>query len=150
MAEEDIKDETGAALGKRISMSDQSGVLKPTMPVMSAYNNEDKVPEKIQLRWLKLKTRPCIPLVTKCYRCQGYCHVARHCYKPTDICPACAGSHKFDACPTKYQKKCANCRGDHGSGYKDCPKYIEAKAIVRRTAEEKTTQRATTCLQVAG
>ena len=64
---------------------------------------------------LKFKTLPYILLVTRCFRCQGYGHVARHCYKPNDVCPACAGSHKFNACPTKDQKKCANCGGDHGS-----------------------------------
>ena len=138
MAEEVNKNETGAALVKRISKRDQSGVLKPTMTVMLAYNNEDEVPDRVHLRWLKLKTRPYIPLVTRCYRSQGYGHVARHCYKPTDVCPACAGSHMFDACPTKDKNRCANCKGDHGSGFKDCPKYIEAQAIVRRAAEEKT------------
>ena len=41
MVEDDIKNETGAALVKRISKRDQSGVLMPTMTVMLAYNNED-------------------------------------------------------------------------------------------------------------
>ena len=141
MAEEEIKDETGAALVKRIQKRDQSGMLIPTMTVMLAYNHEDEVPDKVQLRWLKFKTRPYIPLVMRCFRCQGYGHVARPCYKPNDVCPACAGSHKFDACPTKDQKKYANCRGDHGSGFKDCSKYFEAKAVVRRAAEENTSYR---------
>ena len=45
MAEEDIKVETGAALVKRTNKRDQSGVLKSTMTVMLAYNNEDEVPD---------------------------------------------------------------------------------------------------------
>ena len=142
MAEEKIKDdEKGAALVKRTQKCDQSGMLIPTMTVMLAYNHEDEVPDKVQLRWLKFKTRPYILLVTRCFRCQGYGHVARHCYKPNDLCPACSNSHKFDSYPTKDQKKCANCRGDHGSGFKDCPKYLEAKAVVRRAAEENMSYR---------
>ena len=50
MAEEDIKNETGAALVKRISKRDQSNVLKLTMTVMLSYNNEDEVPDRVQLR----------------------------------------------------------------------------------------------------
>ena len=80
MDEDDIKNETGAALVKRISKRDQSGVLMPAMTVMLAYNNEDEVPDRVQLRWFKLKTRPYMLLVTRCYRCQVYEHVARHCY----------------------------------------------------------------------
>ena len=114
---------------------------------MLAYNHEDEVPDKVQLRWLKFRTRPYIPLVTRCFQCHGYVHVARHCYKPNDVCPVCDDSHKFDACPTKDQKKCANCKGDHGSGFKDCPKYLEANAVVRRAAEETRSiaTRSSTC-----
>ena len=40
--------------------------------------------------------------------------------------------------PTRVRclKKCTDCKGDHGSGFKDCPKYIEAKVIVCRATEE--------------
>ena len=76
MAEEEIKDETGAAFVKRIQKRDQSVMLIPTKTVMLAYNHEDEVPDKVQLRWLKFKTRPYIPLVTRCFRCQGYGHIA--------------------------------------------------------------------------
>ena len=108
------------------------------MTVMLAYNHEDEVPDKVQLWWMKFKTRPYIPLATSWYRSHGYGHVARYCYKPNDSWPACAGSHKFDACPTKDMKKCVNCKGYHGSGFMECPKYIEAKAIVRRAAKQNT------------
>ena len=64
MAEDEIKDETGAALVKRIHKRNQAGTLIPTMTVMLAYR-EDKVPDEVQRRWLKLMTRPYIPLVTR-------------------------------------------------------------------------------------
>ena len=134
MVEDEIKDETEAALQQtRLVWStntndDSHAGVQPRGP-------EDQVLDKVQLRWLKLKTRPYFPLVTRCYRCQGYGHVAW--YKPKDVCPVCAGSHKFDACPTKDLKKCTHFKGDHGSRFKDCPRYIEAKATVR-AAEENT------------
>lgn len=66
MAEDEIKDESGAAHIKRIS---KFGILNPTMTVMLAYNHQDEVLDKVQLRWLKFKTQPYILLVTRCYRC---------------------------------------------------------------------------------
>ena len=85
--------------------STRSYRLSATQLKTLCYNgaNPNNNLEKVQLRLLKLY----IPLVTRCYRCQGYGHVAHHCYKPTDVCPVCAGSHKFNACPTNDQKKCA-------------------------------------------
>ena len=71
MAEEEIKDETGAALVKRIQKRDQSKMLIPTMTVMLAYNHEDEVSDKVNLRWLKFKTRPYIQLVTRCFQSQA-------------------------------------------------------------------------------
>ena len=67
MAEEEIKAETEVAIVKRIQKRDQSGVLLPTMTVMLAYNHEDEITDEVQLRWLKFKTRPYIPLVTRCF-----------------------------------------------------------------------------------
>ena len=61
MAEEEIKDETGAVLIKRIQKTIHSWMLMPTRTVLLAYNHEDEVPDKVQLRWLKFKTRPYIP-----------------------------------------------------------------------------------------
>ena len=40
------------------------------MTVTLAYNDEDEVPDMVQLRWLKFKSPPYIQLVTKCYRFQ--------------------------------------------------------------------------------
>ena len=80
MAEDEVMDETGAALVKRIQKRDQSGTLQPTMTVMLRYNDEDEVPDKVQRRWLTFKTRPHIPLVTNCDRCQGYTQHTTHGY----------------------------------------------------------------------
>ena len=50
MAEEEIKNETGATLVKRNQKRNRSGIPISTMTVMLAYNHDDEVPDKVQLR----------------------------------------------------------------------------------------------------
>ena len=118
-----IREETGTAFARRIKKRNEQGNQVTTMTVMLAYDRpETEVPAKVHMRWLVFKVSTYIPSVTRCYRCQGYSHAARHCYRTDDICPACAGKHKFEVCPNKEEKKCANCKDDYSAGSRDCPK----------------------------
>ena len=111
--------------------STRSYRLSATQLKTLCYNgaNPNTNSEKFQLRLLKLY----IPLVTRCYRGQGYGHVAHHCYKPTDVCPVCAGSRKFNTYPTKDQKKCANC-----NGYRPVRKKSRQKEIPSERNPDRT------------
>ena len=81
------------------------------------------------------------PQVTQCYQCQGFNHVAKDC-KNEVKCLRCAGSHKSTECPNKNQDnlvvRCSNCKGDHASVSKECPKFKEQLKI--QTEKAKTRQ----------
>ena len=83
------------------------------------------------------------PIVTQCYKCQGFNHVAKDC-KSEQKCVRCAGAHKSTECPDKNKKslklKCSNCNGDHVASSKSCPKFkdqIKIQADRAKARQEK-------------
>ena len=56
------------------------------------------------------------PLITQCYQCQGFNHVAKDC-KCQVKCMRCAKPHKSSECPGKgkdsFRPKCTNYNGEH-------------------------------------
>ena len=85
--------------------------------------NTAPVGNKIHIDWLWFTVKQYRPQVIRCYKCQGFMHTAINCYKKDDICPSCAGRHKFGMCPVQAdvekEKKCANCHGPHSSAVVD-------------------------------
>ena len=59
---------------------------------------------------------------TRCFKCQKFGHIARHCYNQLR-CALCAGNHSKEDCTSK-DHKCANCNKDHCAHSKDCEIYI--------------------------
>jgi hypothetical protein len=62
------------------------------------------------------------PKVTRCYKCQGYNHIAASCENARK-CSNCSGSHETKECNTA-EKQCANCDGGHASSSFECPKLV--------------------------
>ena len=66
--------------------------------------------------------------VRQCFNCQEYGHIGTRCYKPQK-CRWCSLPHPTQDCMTKdtrdnngkYQKVCANCKGNHEAWHKHCP-----------------------------
>ncbi|KAF6204612.1 hypothetical protein GE061_018772 [Apolygus lucorum] len=76
--------------------------------------------------------------VTRCFRCQGYGHIAAKCLNE-ESCARCAGSHDSRTCPlanlppniSPEPKKCANCKRinldyNHPVDSPNCPVYKRA------------------------
>ncbi|KAF6210287.1 hypothetical protein GE061_013391 [Apolygus lucorum] len=76
--------------------------------------------------------------VTRCFRCQGYGHIAAKCLNE-ESCARCAGSHDSRTCPlanlppniSPEPKKCANCKQinldyNHPVDSPNCPVYKRA------------------------
>ena len=69
--------------------------------------------------------------ISRCYRCQGYGHVQKHCKKAGDcVCSHCGrAGHEFMDCPRKGEKpSCVNCLAakkpsEHKVGTLECPMY---------------------------
>ena len=129
-----VIEETGAIEVRRIYKR-SSGTKEPTTALVLSYNcSIEEIPSRVQIGYLTFKTRTYIPLVTRCYKCQKYGHIAANCRKEKHTCPVCAGPHSYEECHTKDSKKCANCGGAHSVSFRECPKYVMAKQVTHRAA----------------
>jgi hypothetical protein len=98
---------------------------------------------KIFISWNACKVSDYI-FASRCYKCQGYGHIAKHCRLNYEICAHCAESgHSTKQCTSKDKNaSCVNCRkagkkGDHAASNSDCPMYKKAlEIIISRTSYE--------------
>lgn len=78
--------------------------------------------------------------VPRCFKCQGYGHLVKHCKKlGGDICPHCGvEGHSYRDCPREKEDPiCVNCKAakkdhKHRVGTLKCPIY--ARAVERRVS----------------
>lgn len=54
------------------------------------------------------------------------------------ICFRCGQQHENNPC-TADKPKCSNCKGEHPSNSKNCPKIIEKKLVMKKVFVEKCT-----------
>ena len=122
---------------------------QPTRKVVIQFENEQDMKialysgiyfGRIRIRCESYRTTP---QVTKCYKCQGFNHIAKDC-KNAQKCVRCAGSHKSTECPDKNKDslklKCSNCNGEHVASSKECPKFrdqIKVQADKAKDRQEK-------------
>lgn len=57
----------------------------------------------------------------RCYRCQGFGHLAWACKEPAR-CGHCTGDHDRRSCPPGMRAKCLDCTEEHPTGDRNCPK----------------------------
>ena len=64
--------------------------------------------------------------ITQCYKCQGFMHIAKNCYKK-ESCARCAGEHNTKSCTEEAEKiKCINCGKKHLANSSDCEVFKRA------------------------
>ena len=82
-------------------------------------------------------------LVTRCFKCQGFGHIAKVC-ENKDICSICAQEgHSHRTCKNKEKAKvCANCKkakrpANHNVMDRKCPCYERARNILVQNTDYK-------------
>ncbi|XP_071440252.1 uncharacterized protein [Hetaerina americana] len=79
--------------------------------------------------------------ITRCFKCQGFGHLAKDCKNEKDCCSHCAGEHKFEDCAKEKENICcSNCKkanvqdSKHSAGDWKCPIYCKLRdSIVSST-----------------
>lgn len=90
--------------------------------------------ERVFIEWQSCRVKDYVD-VARCYKCQRYGHVAKHCNAAKSECSYCAGEHEYKVCPNKSDKtkvRCVNCKREgreddrHDAGWRRCPAYERA------------------------
>jgi hypothetical protein len=90
--------------------------------------------EKIFVEWQCCRVKDYVD-VARCYKCQRFGHIAKHCTAVKPCCSHCAGEHEYKDCESKNKKGaacCANCKREnrvdtkHEAGSRACPAYEKA------------------------
>lgn len=81
--------------------------------------NEDRLPERVKIGYVRYIVRPYIPPPTRCFTCQRFGHIAAAC-KAKARCAKCGGEHEYGECAEGTKIKCCNCGGEHSAAYKGC------------------------------
>ena len=92
-----------------------------------------KPPATIEAGYLHLKVTPYIPSPMRCFQCQRFGHTKNNCKKSAACCRCGKRGHEAKDCTA--DPSCLNCRGDHAADSKECPKWLEEKAILRYRSE---------------
>ncbi|KAG7196583.1 hypothetical protein KM043_014480, partial [Ampulex compressa] len=88
--------------------------------------------ERVNIGWMSCKVRDHLQ-VSRCFKCQSYGHIAKHCKAAEEICKQCSKSgHRGSDCPEADKKAvCINCKKSHRefhhkAGSKKCPSHVAA------------------------
>lgn len=73
-------------------------------------------------------------IITRCFKCQKFGHLAKECKARSDTCGHCAKEgHSFKDCPdSRWEAKCSNClraklRANHGVNSSECAVFLREK-----------------------
>ena len=105
------------------------------IPLVCTFNQDVQFPLKISVWGARYTVKQFIPRAIQCFNCQGFGHMASNCRRGRR-CLLCSGQHTHNECPQfktiKQDQvlKCPNCSGNHAANARECPVFMEKKAIV--------------------
>ena len=104
----------------------QNGVKRPTNTLFLTFNTP-KLPQDLQVGYLRVKIAPYIPNPIRCFKCQKFGHFRSNCQR-SECCEKC-GKTDHVAANCQDLAHCINCSGNHSANSRVCPKWIEEKRI---------------------
>lgn len=103
--------------------------IKPENRLKILYLSGTKVPQAIMVGPLRVKTSRYYPMPKVCRQCKQIGHITEQC-KGGPHCGNCSGIHAINkAC--RRAPSCVNCGGGHQPLDKQCPLYVQEKAIIK-------------------
>ena len=99
--------------------------------------NRMEVPEKIRGGLQMLSVREYIPRPRRCFKCQGFGHVGKHCRKTKDTCVNCSDYAHTPENECRRKPYCRNCGGEHPANSMNCPTYKKEQEILTIVTKEK-------------
>ena len=111
----------------------ERGEYLPTRTLFLTFNRVN-LPERIKAGYEAIEVRPYIPNPLRCYKCQRFGHTSDSCNGKA-TCINCGDDMHDDACTSS--PSCVNCRGEHPSGSRECPRFMEERAIQEIRVKEK-------------
>ena len=106
----------------------REGVLCTTATVILSFGLHT-LPSHVTCGWLRLQVDPYIPNPLRCFRCQRFGHHKNSCRRD-EVCARC-GTQGHNDTDCEALARCVNCKGDHSSYSKNCPKWKEESQIQR-------------------
>ncbi|GBL78645.1 hypothetical protein AVEN_65221-1 [Araneus ventricosus] len=112
---------------RRITLK-RDGQIIPTRHVILTFDTP-VLPTKITAGYICCDIRPYIPNPVRCFKCQRFGHTKTACRGSSALCPRCSEpGHEETIC--RKPEKCFNCKGNHASYSKTCPKWKLEKEIL--------------------
>ena len=93
-----------------------------------------KPPTSLRAGYLTVPVRPYVPFPMRCFKCHKFGHGKDKCRRTKAVCGRCGKEHA-DQHQCTFAAYCINCKGDHPTFSKPCPKFLEEQAILRYKAE---------------
>jgi hypothetical protein len=140
ITEDEIKDvlkQQNVSNCVRLTYFDKEKKERQPSNTVKLYFNVPELPIRISLGFRMYKTKLFIPRPIQCFNCQQFGHMQSDCSKPR-VCFKCGQQHENKQC-TVDKPKCANCKGEHPSSSKTCPKKIEKLLVMKKVLVDKCT-----------
>ncbi|GBM44388.1 hypothetical protein AVEN_147394-1 [Araneus ventricosus] len=111
---------------RRITLK-RDGQIIPTRHVILTFDTP-VLPKTITAGYISCDIRPYIPNPVRCFKCQRFGHTKTACRGSSALCRRCSEpGHEETSC--QNPENCFNCKGNHASYSKTCPKWKLEKEI---------------------